>query len=182
MAIGEGLAVNKSIIIIKLHRQQLEYGAAAEEVLVKLYETNTTIQRCYATLHDRTCSQNNTRGETRNKTIAARIEAGKDWIDLDPTRRNEYAAQLAAERKAKAEAEAQAKLPVTEKVESTGGPYTYKQLTCDLKFRPDDIAGQDRSGFLSEEEFAKIFGMAREAFSALPAWKANNLKKTKNLH
>ena len=61
-------------------------------VCVLRYGTNTTLQRCYATLHDRSANQNNTRGETRNKTIAARKAKGADWMDLDPARRAEWAA------------------------------------------------------------------------------------------
>ncbi len=78
--------------------------------------------------------------------------------------------------------EVQTKSPITEKVATTGGPYSYKQLTCDAKFRPDDTVGQDRTIFLSEEEFTSVFGMTRVAFAALPGWKSKDLKKAKNLY
>jgi hypothetical protein len=182
IAIGEGLAVNTKMDIIKLHRQNVDYGQAAEDVLAKLYETNTTLQRCYATLHSRSASQANTRGETRNKVIAGRKKEGKDWMDLDPARRDEYAALKRAERKAAEEKAAAANAPITAPVENTGGPYTYKQLTCDAKFRPTDVDTGKKETFLADEEFATVFGMAKDAFEKLPKWKQGQLKKAKNLH
>ena len=48
--------------------------------------------------------------------------------------------KLQAEERAKAAAQAAAdNAPISAKIESTGGPYTYKQLTAEKEFRPDDV-------------------------------------------
>merc|ERR1712087_311386 len=77
---------NSSITECKLHRQDKDMGSAVEDVVAKIWETNTTLQRLYITLHDRRCNQANTSGEVRNKSIAACIKAGKNWDHLDPTK------------------------------------------------------------------------------------------------
>jgi len=92
-ALAKALAVNKSITECKLHRQEKDMGSTVEAEIAKIYDTNTTLQRLYITLHDRRCNQANTAGEVRNKEIAARIKAGKEWMDLDPSKRDEWAAK-----------------------------------------------------------------------------------------
>ncbi len=134
------------------------------------------------TLHDRTCNQRNTRGEIRNKEIAHRIATGKSYEDLDPATKDEWAKKEQARREEEAVSAAKANAPITSKVESTGGPYTYKQLTCAAEFRPDDVEISDRPKYLSDEEFVTIFNMSREEFTALPKWKANGKKKDVDLH
>jgi DNA-binding transcriptional regulator YiaG len=181
-AIGEGLAENKSLTIVKIHRMAVEYGTASEQVLSRIWATNTSLVRLYATIHDRTFNQMNTKGEVRNKTIAGRIAKGEDYLDLDPARVEEYRAQQIAAREAKAKAEAEANAPISAEVESTGGPYTYKQLTCDRKFQPADVDRSRRETYLSDEEFEAVFGMVKEAFAKLPGWKRNKAKKDKKLH
>merc|ERR1712087_232947 len=84
--IAEALKDNSSITECKLHRQDKDMGSAVEDVVAKIWETNTTLQRLYITLHDRRCNQANTSGEVRNKSIAACIKAGKNWDHLDPTK------------------------------------------------------------------------------------------------
>jgi hypothetical protein len=36
--------------------------------------------------------------------------------------------------------------------------------------------------YLSEEDFKKVFGVDKAAFSKYPAWKAKNLKQAKKLY
>lgn len=181
-ALAAAFAVNKTLREVKLHRQSNDMGAQAEKTLVKMWKTNTTMTRLYVTLHDPLCNTTNTRGEVRNKTIAARIAAGKDWMDLDPARKAEYQAKQDAERKAKEEAEAKANAPISAKVASTGGPYTYKQLTCAVEFRPDDVDISKRPSYLSDAEFEKLFKMNKESYAKLPKWKRVRAKKALKLH
>lgn len=180
--IGEGLQSNKSIKVIKLHRQDKDMGAAVEEKFAKFWTVNITCQRCYVTLHDRTINQVNTRGEIRNKEIAGRIASGRSYEDLDPATSEEWAKKEKAKREAEAAELAKANAPISSKVESTGGPYTYKQLTCAAEFRPDDVEVTDRPKYLADDEFVSIFKMSREEFAALPKWKANGKKKEVELH
>jgi len=182
VAIGEGLVKNKSISCIKLHRQDKDMGSACEDSFVVFWTVNTTLGRCYVTLHDRTCNQKNTRGEIRNKEIAGRIASGRTYEDLDPATCAEWAKNQKELREKEAEAAAAANAPITEKVSSTGGPYTYKQLTCAAEFRPDDVDVMDRPKFLEDTEFASIFKMSKDEFAALPKWKGNQKKKDANLH
>lgn len=182
IALAEAILDNKTLTLVKIHRQHADYGTVAEQAIAKIWTKNTTLTRLYATMHDRQSNTANTRGEVRNKTIAGRIARGEDWIDLDPTRREEYAAMKEAERKAKAEAEEKANAPITEKVESTGGPYSYKQLTCDRELQPDDVDRKCRESYLTDEEFEELFKMNKEAFQKLPKWKRNGAKKKLKLH
>lgn len=181
-AIAAALIENKTLVECRLHRQTVEMGAAAEAKLVELWQTNITLQRLYVTLHDRRCNQANTRGEVRNKSIAACIKQGKSYDHLDPAKAEEYRAQQAKLREEKEAAEAEAKKPISEKVESTGGPYTVKQLTCQIKFLPDDIEKNKKETYLSDEDFESVFGMTREDFGALAKWKQLNHKKKHNLN
>merc|ERR1712038_1074161 len=87
--------------------------------------------------------------------------------------------KLEAEEKKKAEQLANA--PISAKIESTGGPYTLKQLTCKKEFRPDDIDPKNLEQSLADDEFETLFEMNKEAFGALPKWKKQNLKK-KNIN
>lgn len=180
--IANALAKNTSVTELKLHRQEKEMGRASEEILVAIYGTNTTLTRMYVTLHDRKFNGDNTRGEVRNKEIERRKATGKDWIDLDPARKEEYKAQQEALRKKQAEEEAKANAPISSKIESTGGPYTYKQLTAPREFWPDDVELAKRETYLSDEEFQTVFGMSRADFGKLAGWKKNGLKKDKKLN
>ena len=45
-----------------------------------------------------------------------------------------------------------------------------------LGIRPDA-----RESYLSEGEFASVFGVSKEAFAKLPKWKRDALKKEKQL-
>lgn len=180
-ALGQALTENKTLIEVKIHRQSVEMGEAAETALVELWKTNITLQRLYATLHDRRCNQANTRGEVRNKSIAACIKQGKSYDHLDPSKAEEYAAQQKKLREEKAAAEAEAKKPISEKVESTGGPYTVKQLTCQIKYLPDDIDRAAKETYLTDEDFEATFGMTRDEFGALAKWKQKNHKKKHGL-
>jgi hypothetical protein len=182
--IGRALATNTSLEEVKLHRQAADYGNKNEEELVKLWDTNTTLTRLYCTLHDRRCNSTNTRGEVRNKEISKRKQNGKPWDDLnpDPEVKARYQEQEAAKRAEAAAAAAAANAPITAKVESTGGPYTLKQLTCAKDFLPDDLDVSKKETYLPDEDFQELFKMDKEAFAALPAWKRLNLKKQHNLH
>lgn len=182
--LGQALAKNTSLREVKIHRQAKDYGSANEVELVKLWKTNTTLIRLYATLHDRTCNRTNTAAEVRNKEIARRIKDGKNWDDLnpDPEVTKRYMEEQAAKKAAAAEAEAAANAPISAKVESTGGPYTLKQLTCAPEFRPDDVDPKNREALLEDGEFQEVFKMDKTAFAALPKWKQAAAKKKANLH
>lgn len=180
--IGEGLKTNKSITQIKLHRQDKDMGSAVEAVFAEFWAVNTTLKGCYVTLHDRTCNQKNTRGEIRNKEIGCRIRDGRSYEDLDPATCDEWAKKQKLKREQEAAEAVAANAPITSKVPSTGGPYTYKQLTCPAEFRPDDVDVMDRPKFLADDEFVSIFNIPREEFAALPKWKANGKKKDVQLH
>merc|ERR1712083_555087 len=101
------------------------------------------------------------------------IKEGKNWDHLDPAKAEEYA-------KEKKKAEQLANAPISAKIESTGGPYTLKQLTCKKEFRPDDIDPKNLEQSLADDEFQTLFEMDKEAFGALPKWKRQNLKKNIN--
>merc|ERR1712165_129115 len=141
-----------------------DMGGAVENKVADIWKTNTTLQRLYITLHDRRCNQANTRGEVRNKDIAKHIKEGKNWDHLDPAKAEEYA-----------KAEQLANAPISAKIESTGGPYTLKQLTCKKEFRPDDIDPKNLEQSLADDEFETLFEMNKEAFGALPKWKKQTL-------
>lgn len=176
------IANNCSLEEVKIHRQATDYGAGNEAKIASLWETNTTLTRLYATMHDRTCNQTNTRGEVRNKEIERRKAAGKDWTDLDPAKRDEYAKMMAEKRKKEEEEKALANAPISEKVPSSGGPYTLKQLTCVKDFLPADIDLGKKPDYLTDDEFKTVFGMDRASFEAMPAWKKLGEKKKYNLH
>jgi len=180
--IGAALKDNSTIVECKLHRQEKDMGTAVENVFAEIWTTNTTLQRLYITLHDRRCNQANTKGEVRNKSIAACIKAGKNWDHLDPAKAEEMKAKREAENEEKKKEAALAKAPISSKIESTGGPYTLKQLQCDPKYRPDDVPAGERHLFLADELFKEIFGMSKDEFKALPKWKQLSRKKDKNLH
>lgn len=181
-ALAEAIAGNTTLLEVKIHRQEKDMGPAYEEKLCAIWKTNVTLVRLYATLHDRKFNGDNTRGEVRNKEISRRKAAGRDWIDLDPARVEEYRAIQDAERKKKAEADAIANAPISAKIESTGGPYTYKQLTALKEYLPDDLDYSAKESFLTDEEFQSIFEMDKEAFGKLPKWKQTQKKKDKNLN
>jgi len=183
-ALSAGFMENNTLTEIKIHRQDKDMGTAVEDELVKIWDENTTLQRLYCTLHDRRCNQANTRGEVRNKEIAACIAKGKNWDHLNPAMAEEQKALQEAERKKKAEEEAELKKPISAKIESTGGPYTLKQLTSKKAYWPDDVIAdsKNREQFLSDEDFETHFKMTKEAFGALAKWKQNQKKKSMNLH
>jgi len=180
--IADSFKVNTVVTECKLHRQEKDMGTAVEDYFVEMWDVNTTCCKMYITFHDRRCNQKNTISEVRNKKIAAHIKAGKNWDHLDPAKAEETAKKLEAELKEREEAQKKLNAPISEKVASTGGPYTYKQLTCTKKFQPDDVDAKNRETFLNDEEFLELFGSTKEEFSKLPQWKKLNLKKNKNLH
>lgn len=185
IALGEALKTNKTLNELKIHRQENDMGPAAEKILIEFWKENTTLTRMYATLHDRLANNTNTKNEVRNKEISKRKSAGKSWDDLnpDPEVKKAYMAAQETVRAAEAAAKAATDAPISEKVASTGGPYTLKQLTCAKDFLPDDVDPiKGRETYLSDEDFQTVFGKSKEEFGALPKWKRANLKKGKNLH
>lgn len=51
-----------------------------------------------------------------------------------------------------------------------------------VKMRLEDgIDATRREDYLSEDEFAKVFGVSRDAFKQMPAWKQVQAKKKSNL-
>eukprot|EP00462_Mataza_sp_D1_P000601 CAMPEP_0175092606 /NCGR_PEP_ID=MMETSP0086_2-20121207/2554_1 /TAXON_ID=136419 /ORGANISM="Unknown Unknown, Strain D1" /LENGTH=273 /DNA_ID=CAMNT_0016365483 /DNA_START=21 /DNA_END=842 /DNA_ORIENTATION=- len=180
--LADALANNCTLEEVKIHRQSTDYGAGNEAKIAQLWDKNTTLTRLYCTMHDRRCNQTCTAGEVRNKEISRRKASGKDWIDLDPARRDEYAAMMKEKRLKEEEESKAANAPISEKVASTGGPYTYKQLTCAAEFRPDDVDVKDRPKYLSDDDFKEVFGMERADYDKLPNWKKLGEKKKHNLH
>ena len=184
VALCDALKANTTLAEVKIHRQEKDYGTPAEMEIVKLWETNTTLNRLYATLHDRASNTKNTRGEVRNQEIARRKEAGKPWNDLDPDPlvKAEYLEGQRRHRETISLAKAELVAPISTKVESTGGPYTLKQLTCAAEFLPDDVDKSKKESYLNDEEFETTFKMDKAAFDAAPGWKKNTLKKEARLH
>lgn len=181
-ALGLALAKNSCLEEMKIHRQEKDCGPEIEEKLVSLYDTNVTLTRLYATLHNRKFNGDNTRGEVRNKEISRCKKDGKDWLHLDPARKEEYKKQQDAARAAAAEKAAAENAPISAKIPSTGGPYTLKQLTSDREYWPDDVELSKRETYLSDEDFLTVFGMDKEAFAKLPKWKQGGIKKEKKLN
>jgi len=106
----------------------------------------------------------------------------QDWLDLDPQRVEEYKAQQ-EELRIKREAElAAANAPISAKIESTGGPYTLKQLTCAKEFLPDDVDPTKKEIYLSDADFLTVFKMDKAKFEALPKWKQTNEKNQRKLN
>lgn len=182
IAIGEALATNTSITEMKLHRQETDMGSECESKFIKMWDTNITLTRLYITLHDPKCNNTNTKAEVRNKDIARLKGKGESYRHLDPATAGEYAKEQEELRKKQKEDEEKANAPISEKVESTGGPYTLKQLICNVKYRPDDVDTKKRETYLSDDEFEVVFKMDREAFGKLQKWKQNNAKKAAKLH
>jgi hypothetical protein len=181
-ALCVALRDNKSIEEVKIHRQEKDYGHSVETEIVKLWETNTTLTRLYATIHDRACNSANTRGEVRNKEIKKRIAAGKDWLELDPLRKDEWMAVSRERRETRIAEEQKANAPITEKIPSTGGPYTYKQLSAPRAFWPDDVELKKRETYLSDTDFQEVFKCSKEEFEKLPGWKKVAKKKEVGLN
>jgi len=66
------------------------------------------------------------------------------------------------------------------------GGYTYGgtvpySLLIDPEEIPESVDPQRKEEYLSEEEFMQVFGVSKDTFSELPAWKRINLKKAKQL-
>jgi len=61
-----------------------------------------------------------------------------------------------------------------------GGTVPYSVLT-DPEQIPENVDPQKKEEYLSEEEFMGVFGMGKEEFTELPAWKRINLKKASHL-
>jgi len=182
MLLGEALIKNSALIQMKIHRQEKDMGTKAERELVKLWDTNVTLQRLFVTLHDRNCNQINTKGEVRNVEISRCVAKGEDFLHLDPNRAEEYREFRTKKEAEEKEAKRIANLPISSKVPSTGGPYTMKQLTCDPKYRPADVDKSKRETYLTDEDFEEVFKCTKEEFSAMAGWKQKRAKKENNLH
>jgi len=181
-ALAEAFTNNSTLILVKVHRQEKDMGSKAETAFANLWKTNTTLQRCYVTLHDRRCNQENTKGEVRNKSIAACIKQGKNWDHLNPAMQEEQAAKRQKELEEKKKAEDEANKPIDSKIESTGGPYTLKQLSCQKQYLPDDVDTNKKETYLSDEEFEEVFKISKAEFSKLAKWKQTAKKKALKLH
>ena len=62
---------------------------------------------------------------------------------------------------------------------NTGGSIPYATLVSDTI--PDNVDPTKKEEYLSDQEFVQVFGMDREQFTAMPAWKQVNLKRSKQL-
>mmetsp|Transcript_82113 Transcript_82113/g.254944 ORF Transcript_82113/g.254944 Transcript_82113/m.254944 type:complete len:416 (+) Transcript_82113:107-1354(+) len=62
-------------------------------------------------------------------------------------------------------------------------PATAKHAYDDLKggLRPPDVDPTCKERYLSEDEFAEVFGMSLAQFAGLPKWKQQNMKKAKDM-
>eukprot|EP00479_Gromia_sphaerica_P009401 TRINITY_DN394_c0_g1_i3.p2 TRINITY_DN394_c0_g1~~TRINITY_DN394_c0_g1_i3.p2 ORF type:complete len:152 (-),score=39.62 TRINITY_DN394_c0_g1_i3:147-602(-) len=125
------------------------------EHLRTFFRVNTTLLELRIKCREKECARQITNGEVRNKQIAKRKGAGKDWADLDPARRDAVAAEEAAKREELRKKDEEEKAPVSEKVDATGGPYTYKQLTCLIEFQPDDIDKKRKNNIFQTMNFWK---------------------------
>lgn len=184
VALAEALTKNTTLDELKVHRQEKDMGPAVEHILVEFYKKNTTLTRFYVTLHDRLANNTNTKGEVRNKEISKRKLRNESWNDLnpDPEVSAAYRAEQDEKRKAEADAEAALSAPISEKIASTGGPYTLKQLTANKEFLPDDIDSAQLQNSLSDADFEAAFKVDKATFAALPKWKQNGKKKELKLH
>jgi len=183
LKLSESLQQNTTLLELKIHRQEKDMGPEVEKVLIQFWEKNTSLTRLYVTLHDRSANNYNTKCEVRNKEISKRKLAGKEWRDLnpDPEVNKAWRAEQDQLRLDKKAADEAANAPISEKIPSTGGPYTLKQLTCDKEFLPDDITG-DKETFLDDAEFEQIFKMDKATFQAQAKWKKQKQKKENKLH
>ena len=62
---------------------------------------------------------------------------------------------------------------------NSGGSLAYSILISEDM--PSHVDPSKKEVYLSEMEFAQVFGMDREEFTALPHWKQTNLKRSKHL-
>lgn len=181
-AFAEMLNKNDTLEVLKIDFQKVMCGPEVERKFAAAFDVNTTLLELRLRVKEKAAETAVINGEVRNKQIAKRKEAGKDWADLDPARRDEVAAAKAAEREAARRAEAEEKAPVAVKVASTGGPYKYKELTALIEFQPDDVDKKKKEQYLSDEEFVQLFGATKAEFEGWPKWKKKSTKKKLNLH
>ena len=62
---------------------------------------------------------------------------------------------------------------------SSGGVLSYAVLTGEEV--PEHVDPAKKEEYLSDTEFAQVFGMDRDQFSSMPAWKQIALKRSKSL-
>ena len=58
--------------------------------------------------------------------------------------------------------------------------YTFAELTSSSL--PEGVDATKKEQYLSEKEFQSVFGITKTEYNALPAWKAQGLKKKTNLY
>jgi hypothetical protein len=69
---------------------------------------------------------------------------------------------------------------ISENGYSHGRTYPYKSLK-EIDELPSDVDPSCKESYLSDQEFATVFGMDREAYKELPGWKRHNMKKNLGL-
>lgn len=67
------------------------------------------------------------------------------------------------------------------RTESGRDTWPYEQLRTGVAW-PDGVGPNEREQWLSNDEFATVFGMPRERFVSLPKWKQATLRKEKDLY
>lgn len=179
---AEMLNKNDTLEVLKIDFQKILQGPDVERKFAAAFDVNTTLLELRLRIKEKAAETAVLNGEVRNKQIAKRKEAGKDWADLDPARRDEYAAKQAAEREVARKIEEEEKAPVASKVPSTGGPYLYKELTALIEFQPDDVEKKQKEQYLSDDKFQELFECTKEEFAGWPKWKKKSTKKKLNLH
>ena len=55
--------------------------------------------------------------------------------------------------------------------------HSYEELMVGGPLTKSDIDLTKRESYLREDDFARVFGLSKEAFGALPKWKQNARKK-----
>ena len=58
--------------------------------------------------------------------------------------------------------------------------YPYEHLRTGAAW-PPGVGVENREGFLADDEFDRVFGMARSAYAALPSWKRAQLRQKADL-
>jgi hypothetical protein len=181
LAIAEALQTNSTLKELRIGNQSHKTGDTAEAALGKLFDTNTTLCTLELVVENQAARLLITKGEVRNREIAKRMARGEDWTELDPSRRNQVMELKRKQRQEEQQKKAEETAEITEKVPSTGGPYTMRQLCCKKQFQPDDVDQLKREMYLSDADFQQVFAMDKMAFEKLPTWKKAKLKKDKNL-
>lgn len=181
-AVAEALTDRDASLLTLNLEDAAPCGTAAEQALATMFTKNINLVSVYIKAMDMQSRLRITEGEVRNRTISTCRAKGVDFLAHDPARIDEWKAILEERRQAEKAEKAKANAVIDGPVAPTGGPYTFKQLTCLKEWLPSDIDVKIKETYLTDAEFQEVFKMAKEEFAKLPAWKRNREKKTRNMH